>query len=118
MSQADFGAAIGVSQGNVSHYELDRQEVPPDVARRIKAAAEERGIDMSFDDIYGQDGDLSYLRSTEPSSPKPRPRASGSGAKKEGPDRSAAAETAGTAQAGAAATACRECGSHQTIEAA
>ncbi len=52
LSQVAFGAAIGVSQGNVSHYEQGRYEVPPDVARRVIAAAAERGICLSFDDIY------------------------------------------------------------------
>ena len=41
MSQVEFGLAIGVSQGNVSHYEQGRQEVPPDVARRLISAAKE-----------------------------------------------------------------------------
>jgi DNA-binding transcriptional regulator YiaG len=44
LSQATFGMAIGVSQGNVSHYEQGRQEVPPDVARRLISAAAERGM--------------------------------------------------------------------------
>lgn len=53
LSQAAIGAAIGVSQGNISHYEQGRQEVPPDVARRLIAAAAERGHVLTFDDIYG-----------------------------------------------------------------
>lgn len=52
ISQAELGASIGVSQGNVSHYEQGRQEVPPDVARRIIAAAKDRGISLTFNDIY------------------------------------------------------------------
>lgn len=52
LSQAALGASIGVSQGNISHYEQERQEVPPDVARRLIAAAEERGVALTFDDIY------------------------------------------------------------------
>ncbi len=52
LSQATFGEAIGVSQGNVSHYEQGRQEVPPDVARRVIAAAEALGQVVTFDDIY------------------------------------------------------------------
>lgn len=52
LSQEAFGKAIGVSQGNVSHYEQGRQEVPPDVARRVIAAAAERGHVVTFDDIY------------------------------------------------------------------
>jgi len=53
LSQAEFAAAIGVSQGNISHYDCQRQEVPPDVARRVICVAQERGIEVSFDDIYG-----------------------------------------------------------------
>ena len=52
LSQVAFGEAIGVSQGNVSHYEQGRQEVPPDVARRVIAAAEALGHAVTFDDIY------------------------------------------------------------------
>lgn len=52
LSQVEFASAILVSQGNISHYECQRQEVPPDVARRVICAAKERGIDISFDDIY------------------------------------------------------------------
>ncbi len=53
LSQADFGAAIGVTAGNVSHYERQAQEVPPGVARRVIAVAAERGVAVCFDDIYG-----------------------------------------------------------------
>ena len=56
LSQAEFGAAIKVSQGNVSHYEQQRQEVPPDVARRVITAARKRGLSVSFDDIYAEPG--------------------------------------------------------------
>lgn len=52
LSQAALGAAIGVSQGNISHYEQSRQEVPPDVARRLISAAEGLGVVLTFDDIY------------------------------------------------------------------
>lgn len=52
LSQAAFGKAIGVTQGNVSHYEHG-QEVPPDVARRVIAAAAQHGLQISFDHIYG-----------------------------------------------------------------
>lgn len=52
LSQDAFGKAIGVTQGNVSHYEQGRQEPPPDVARQIIAAAKEHGLTVTFDDIY------------------------------------------------------------------
>ncbi|HDL7803482.1 TPA: helix-turn-helix domain-containing protein [Yersinia enterocolitica] len=53
LSQADFAAAINVSQGNVSHYEGQRQCVPPDVAIRVISAANTRGVTITFNDIYG-----------------------------------------------------------------
>lgn len=55
LTQEAFGEAIGVSQGNVSHYEQGRQEVPPDVARRVIAAADALGHAVTFDDIYRTD---------------------------------------------------------------
>lgn len=55
LSQVAFGKAIDVSQGNVSHYEQGRQEVPPEVARRVIAAAEAMGHAVTFDDIYQPD---------------------------------------------------------------
>ena len=52
MSQSDFAEAISVTQGNVSHYECGRQEVPPAVARRVIDLAKSHGLGVSFDDIY------------------------------------------------------------------
>ncbi|MBL8474418.1 MAG: helix-turn-helix transcriptional regulator [Rhodocyclaceae bacterium] len=52
MSQEEFGEALGMSQGNVSHYECQRQEVPPDVARRIIVLAKGRGQEITFEQIY------------------------------------------------------------------
>lgn len=77
LSQADFGAAIGVSQGNVSHYEQMRQEVPPHVARQIIEAAAKRGLSLTFDDIYGDEPASTPQRSDAPEGmtarSKPRP---------------------------------------------
>lgn len=56
LSQAELALAIGgMTAGNISHYEQGRQEVPPDVARRLIAAAAERGHVLTFDDIYAPD---------------------------------------------------------------
>lgn len=52
LSQAEFAKAIGVSQGNISHYENQRQEVSPAVARRIIRFAKKKGVWITFDDIY------------------------------------------------------------------
>jgi len=51
LSQKAFGDAIGVSQGNVSHYEHG-QDVPAAVARRLIDAAAQHGVHLGFDDIY------------------------------------------------------------------
>lgn len=52
LSQAALAAEIGVSQGNISHCEKQAQEVSPDMARKVVALARDRGLDVSFDDIY------------------------------------------------------------------
>lgn len=51
LSQAALGDAIGVTQGNISFYELG-QDVPPKVARRLIEVAAKRGHELTFDDIY------------------------------------------------------------------
>lgn len=52
VSQHAMGELIGVSGGNVSHYENGRQEIPPQVARRLIEVAAARGHTLTFDDIY------------------------------------------------------------------
>lgn len=52
LSQKAFATEIGISQGNVSHMERG-QEVMPDVARKIISVAASRGVDVTFNDIYG-----------------------------------------------------------------
>lgn len=54
MSQDEFGKAIGVSQGNVSHYELGKQEVSPEVARNIREFCCARGVGVTLDYIYAE----------------------------------------------------------------
>ena len=51
MTQSELADGIGVTQGNVSHYERG-QTVPPAVARKLIAFAAGRGTKISFDDIY------------------------------------------------------------------
>lgn len=53
MSQDAFGGLIGVTQGNVSHYENGRQDPPPDVAKRIIEEGAKLGIRLTYDDVYG-----------------------------------------------------------------
>jgi len=64
LSQTALAAAIGISQGNISHYERQRQDVSPEVARRIIAVVREHGLHITFDDIYAT-----------PDLPAPAPRA-------------------------------------------
>lgn len=52
VTQAELGAALKVSQGNVSFYERG-QTVPPDVAERLIAFANAKGLLISFDHVYG-----------------------------------------------------------------
>jgi len=52
MTQAAIGAAIGVTQGNVSFYEKG-QTVPPDVTRRLIELAKSKGLALTFDHVYG-----------------------------------------------------------------
>lgn len=58
LSQIAFADAIGVSQGNISHYEKQRQEVPPGVARRVISVAQERGLTLTFDDVYAAESSV------------------------------------------------------------
>jgi len=52
LPQASLAAAIGVRQSSVSNYERGTQQVSPDVARRVIAVAKERGVTLTFDDVY------------------------------------------------------------------
>ena len=54
LSQTELARAIGCSQGNVGHYEVRGQTVPPEVARRLIDVAGSRGLRLSFDHIYGE----------------------------------------------------------------
>lgn len=52
VTQQVLAEGIGCTQGNVGHYERG-QTILPDVARRLIAFARERGVELSFNDIYG-----------------------------------------------------------------
>lgn len=54
MTQLEIATAIGRTQANVSHYETARQEMPPSAARILIAVARSRGVELTFDEIYGQ----------------------------------------------------------------
>lgn len=52
VSQAEIGAALGVTQSNVSFYERG-QTVPPEVARKLIEFARTRDLALTFDHVYG-----------------------------------------------------------------
>lgn len=54
LTQAQLGAALGVTQGNVGNYELRGQVITPPVAAKLIKVAGRRGLVVSFDDIYRQ----------------------------------------------------------------
>ena len=43
---------MGCTQGNIGHYERG-QTVPPDAARRLIDFAQLKGLEITFDDVYG-----------------------------------------------------------------
>jgi len=52
-SQAALAKEIGVSQANIAHYELSRNDPSPSVARRIISVAGNNGVQITMDSIYG-----------------------------------------------------------------
>ncbi|TXH90335.1 MAG: helix-turn-helix domain-containing protein [Rhodoferax sp.] len=52
VTQAVLAQAVGRTQGNVAFYERG-QSVPSDVAKRLIVFASERGVVLSYEDIYG-----------------------------------------------------------------
>lgn len=52
VSQAEIGAALGVTQSNVSFYERG-QTIPPEVARKLIDFARGRDLALTFDHVYG-----------------------------------------------------------------
>ena len=56
LSQRELAELVGVTQGNISHIECNRQLVSVDIARSVIHLAKFQGIDLTFDDIYGKLG--------------------------------------------------------------
>lgn len=52
LSQAELGVALGCTQGNVSFYEKG-QTVPPETAGKLIEFARKRGLELTFDHVYG-----------------------------------------------------------------
>lgn len=53
MTQQAFADMLGCSQGNIAHYEIREQTVPPEVAKKIIQEASVRGSRVTYEDIYG-----------------------------------------------------------------
>lgn len=53
ITQAALAEVIGCTQGNVGHYENKGQTIPPEVAKRLLAYANQHGLPLTYDDVYG-----------------------------------------------------------------
>jgi putative transcriptional regulator len=53
LTQEALAEGMGCTQGNVGHYETKGQTVPPDAAKRLIAFALSRGVEITYEDIYG-----------------------------------------------------------------
>ena len=53
LTQAALAESLGVSQGNIAHYERG-QTVPPPVAQKLIDCAAKLGHALTFDDVYAQ----------------------------------------------------------------
>ncbi len=53
LTQQAIATELGCTQGNIGHYERG-QTLPPDVARKLIHAANERGLLIGFDHVYGE----------------------------------------------------------------
>ena len=54
LSQVEIAEVLGMTQGNIAHYERGDQNVPPPVARNLIAYAKTKRVKLTFDDIYKQ----------------------------------------------------------------
>lgn len=64
LTQAALAEGMGCTQGNVGHYEKG-QTVPPEAARSLIAFAKTKGLEVSFDDIYGPEPKFSNHQEVE-----------------------------------------------------
>ena len=53
MTQQEFADMLGITQGNVGHYELREQTMLPEGAKRLIQEAAVRGHRVTYEDIYG-----------------------------------------------------------------
>ena len=56
MTQQEFADMLGITQGNVGHYELREQTMLPEGARKLIEEAAVRGHRVTYEDIYGAVG--------------------------------------------------------------
>jgi putative transcriptional regulator len=52
VSQVELAEAIGRSQSNISAYERG-QTIPPEVAKELIEFARSKGLQLSYDHVYG-----------------------------------------------------------------
>jgi len=52
ITQAALALAVGLTQGAIAHYENDRRKPGLDECRRIVAALNATGADVSLDDVF------------------------------------------------------------------
>lgn len=57
LSQRAMAEALGCTQGNVAQREQG-QPLSSDMARKLIAAAQERGLAITFDHVYAEDIEL------------------------------------------------------------
>lgn len=53
MTQQAMATALGCTQSNIGHYERQRQNFLPEVARKLIQVAQEHGLVIGYDHIYG-----------------------------------------------------------------
>ncbi|PZA14927.1 XRE family transcriptional regulator [Azoarcus communis] len=52
LSQVEFAAALGVTQGTVSNMEIGRYVIRPNLAQKVIEVAASHGLSVTYDDIY------------------------------------------------------------------
>lgn len=53
VTQTALAKRIGCTQGNFWHYENKNQTIPPEAAKLLILFAAERGVQLTYEDIYG-----------------------------------------------------------------
>lgn len=56
LTQAELAKLIGCTQGNIGHYESKNHTIPPERAIQLISVAKERGLEITFEDIYKDTG--------------------------------------------------------------